>query len=324
MKVSVIVPVYNVAPYLARCLDSLLSQTLSDLEIIVVNDGSTDESAAILADYVQRYGNRIRAFLKENGGQGSARNLGIRNATGEYIGFVDADDYVASDMFERMYQTAVQSDADMVTCDYYYITSESKKRVSLYKPSTQTDMFFNPWAAPWNKLYRRSIIVDNEVFFPELRAYEDTAFYANAIPFVNKIANVPEAFVYQYYRGSSTMNKRQDERVLLIFDVLQYVMDFYRQHGVYEQYAEYLEYFCVKILFSSSILRICQIRDRKVRREYLRRTIAVVKSWFPNYRTNRFFRKGVKGLYIRTINAWTLPIYANLIYVVRYMGRSRL
>lgn len=324
MKVSVIVPVYNVAHYLARCLDSLISQTLSDLEIVIVDDGSTDDSAKIIADYAQRYGDKIRVFSKENGGQGSARNLGIRKAVGEYIGFVDADDYVDSNMFEAMYRAAKQSNADMVTCDYYYITGAKKKYVDLYKPSTQTDMFFNPWAAPWNKIYKRSILVDNEVWFPELRAYEDTAFYIDTIPFINTIANVPRAFVYQCYRDGSTMNKKQDERVLLIFDVLQYALSFYRQHGIYERYAEYLEYFCTKILLSSSILRICQIRNHEVRRKYLQRTIDTVNAWFPEYRENRFFREGVKGLYIRTINVWTLPIYADLIYIVRYMGRSRL
>lgn len=326
MEVSVIVPVYNGEHDLARCLDSLVNQTLESMEIIVVDDGSTDGTPDVIRRYTDRHPDRIRAFRKENGGQGSARNLGMAEAIGEYVGFVDADDYVSTDMFECMLSAARQSDADMVTCDYTYTYGDTKdaERVTLAKPQKPIDLFFDPWAAPWNKLYRRSVLMDNGVRFPELRAYEDTAFYANAIPFTHSIANVDEAFVHQYFRESSTMNQSQDARVLLIFDVIDDIIAFYKEHGVYEQYREYLEYFCVKILFSSSVLRICQIRDRSTRRDYLERSIRKVKELFPGYRSNRFFRKGIKGLYVRSISRLTLPIYANLIYLVRYKGRKRL
>lgn len=326
MEVSVVVPVYNGERDLARCLDSLTGQTLESLEIIVVDDGSTDGTPDVIRGYVERYPGRVRAFRKDNGGQGAARNLGIAKAKGEYVGFVDADDYVSIDMFARMLAAARKADADMVTCDYTYTYGgeDEAERVVLAKPRKTTDLFFDPWAAPWNKLCRRSMLVDNGVVFPELRAYEDTAFYANAIPFTRTIANVDEAFVHQYFRESSTMNQRQDERVLLIFDVIDDIVAFYKAHGFYEEYREYLEYFCVKILFSSSVLRICQIRDRAVRRDYLRRSIRKANELFPGYRRNRFFHRGAKGLYVRSVNRLTLPIYADLIYLARYKGRKRL
>ena len=97
-KVSIIIPVYNVEKYIATCLDSLVNQTLKDIEVIVVNDGSPDNSQDIIDEYVKKYPKIVKSYIKENGGQGSARNFGLKKATVEYIGYVDSDDYVSTDM----------------------------------------------------------------------------------------------------------------------------------------------------------------------------------------------------------------------------------
>ena len=102
-KVSVIVPVYGVEKYISKCLNSLVNQTLNDIEIIVVNDGTKDNSQKIIDEYVKKYPDKVKSFIKENGGQGSARNYGLKQATGEYIGYVDSDDYVELDMYEKLY-----------------------------------------------------------------------------------------------------------------------------------------------------------------------------------------------------------------------------
>ena len=117
MKVSVIVPVYNVEPYLRKCLNSLVHQTLNEIEVLVVNDGSQDNSQDIIDEYAQKYPEKIRSFIKENGGQGSARNLALGLAKGEFIGFVDSDDWVELTMFETMYQKAFSENADIVICN---------------------------------------------------------------------------------------------------------------------------------------------------------------------------------------------------------------
>ena len=103
-KVSVIVPVYNTKQYLKRCMDALVKQTLEDIEIVAVNDGSTDDSLQMLKEYEEKYPEKVRVLSKENGGQATARNLGIRECTGEYIGFADSDDYIDTTMFEKMYR----------------------------------------------------------------------------------------------------------------------------------------------------------------------------------------------------------------------------
>ncbi len=116
-KVSVIVPVYNVEIYLEKCLNSLISQQLSAIEVIIVNDGSKDNSQQIIDDFTNRFPEKIRAFTKENGGLSEARNFGLKHCTGEYIGFVDSDDYVTDDMFAEMYDLAQKHNAEMVICN---------------------------------------------------------------------------------------------------------------------------------------------------------------------------------------------------------------
>ena len=126
IKVSVIVPVYNVENYLVKCLDSLVHQTLKDIEIIVVNDGSPDNSQNIIDTYVKKYPKKIKAFSKKNGGQGSARNYGLKYAKGEYIAFVDSDDYVDLDMFFKMYNKAKEDNSDIVICGNKNISLDGK------------------------------------------------------------------------------------------------------------------------------------------------------------------------------------------------------
>ena len=116
--ISVIVPVYNVEPYLRKCLDSIVAQTYTDLEILVIDDGSTDRCGAICDSYAER-DPRIRVFYTENRGLSAARNLGLDHATGEYIGFVDSDDWIEPDMYEVLLKKAVQTDADIVTCRFF-------------------------------------------------------------------------------------------------------------------------------------------------------------------------------------------------------------
>ena len=128
-KVSVVVPVYNVDKYLERCLDSLVYQTLKDIEIVIVNDGSTDKSAEIIKKYVQSYPNKVFAFEKENGGLSDARNFGIKKCHGDYIGFVDSDDYVSLDMFKKLYEKAISKDFDITVCDVRLVWKNKSKEI---------------------------------------------------------------------------------------------------------------------------------------------------------------------------------------------------
>ena len=172
-KVSIIVPVYNVEKYLSKCLDSLVNQTLKDIEIIIVNDGSPDHSQDIIDKYAKRYSKKIRAFQKDNGGQASARNLGLTKATGEYILFVDSDDYIELDTCDELYNNAKKLNSDIVLFDYYIIYSkEHNKLKSVIEKVNDVDNinkkeFFLSTPSPVNKLFRREFLLNHNFRFPE-------------------------------------------------------------------------------------------------------------------------------------------------------------
>ena len=130
-KVSIIVPTYNVEQYLHECMDSIINQTLKDIEIICVDDGSTDNSGKILDEYATR-DNRIKVIHKQNGGYGRAMNVGFDNATGEYIGIVEPDDYVALDMYEELYKKAIENDVDFIKADFNRFVNENNELKLFY------------------------------------------------------------------------------------------------------------------------------------------------------------------------------------------------
>ncbi len=305
--VSVIVPVYNTSRYLRRSLDALCKQTLENIEIILVNDGSTDDSPAIMQEYQDKYKDKIRICNKANGGQATARNLGIREATGKYIGFADSDDYIDRDMFKKMYEKAVEEDADYVECHYHCLYEdgdnirEIPERGDIRAHADRKDMFINPQVSPWNKLYRREILQENDITFPEGVIYEDTSFYIKSIPFIEKSSYLEEKLVYYCVRNNSTMTANKNIKVADIFKVLDDMLIFFDRHNLTEEYREELEFFYAKIILCSSLGRIGRIGDKKLRKELVKKSFRLLRERFPNYRNNRYF-DGKIALYIKNIN----------------------
>ena len=321
-KVSVIVPVYNSENYLRQCLDSLVYQTLNDIEIIAVNDGSTDNSAIILEEYALKFPDKIRQFNQENKGQACARNFGLQQAKGEYIGFVDSDDSVALDMFEKMYQLARSEKADLVECDFLYCRVEDKKEVVLKKYASikehkkNADLFIDPLVSPWNKIYRKQILEESEIRFPEGLIYEDTAFYIQLIPWIKKTAYINLEFVKHYARIDSTQTKKENPRVGEMIIIIEKIINYYQSQNYWDEYHEELEYFCVKILLCSSLGRIALLSDDKLRKQTVQKLIQVINMNFPTYRKNKYFKNGLKGLYMRMCYSFTIPIF------YYFLGRS--
>ena len=320
-KISVIIPVYNTEKYLKDCLDSVLAQTLQELEIILINDGSTDSSLEIMEQYCAMYPERIQVYSKENGGQATARNMAIPLCRGEYIGFVDSDDYIEPEMYEKMYAKAKESDADYVECDYVNVKINEKgeqERIADYgsrvrEYTCKKDMFIDPMLAPWNKIYRRELLQNSKVIFPEGLIYEDTAFCLKAISLVEKFAFVPGKYVVHFFRGGSTMNVNKSRKVADIFSVLKDVIDYYREQNLFEQYKPELEYEIVKILLCSSLERIAKIPDKKLRKQFCGDTWNMIKEYFPDYKKNTYMKgKGMKKLYMRLVTGWNIRLFCRL------------
>lgn len=318
-KVSIIVPIYNTQEYLRACLDSITGQTLQEIEVLLINDGSTDSSLEIMEEYKERYPNMVQIHSKKNGGQATARNLGITLCTGEYIGFVDSDDYIDETMFENMYHKAKVEDLDYVECDYRYLKvlpDGQHKELSTYGNvrayRTKKEMFLNPLVSPWNKLYRADLLRSMETPFPEGYIYEDTSFFLKTIPHIRTHGFIPEKHVCHFLRGNSTMNANKSRRVADIFPVLQDALDYYSENEYLQEYKLELEYFCVRTLLCSSLRRIASVRDKSLRRDQLKMTWDMIEQNFGNYRNNPYFKGRGKNLYMKSVNKKTIGFYCAL------------
>lgn len=214
-KLSVIIPVYNVAEYLAECLTSVCNQTLIDIEIICVNDGSTDNSGDILQDFAKQ-DTRIQIINQENAGLSAARNTGLKYATGEYITFLDSDDWVALDYYETLYKSAKENDADIAVGNviYYYhdcwfewggATRNSFGDNMLIIERMEHKKRLLQSCAVWNKIYKRNLIFDNSLQFYHGKMVEDFPFTFMSVALADKIVCCPFTFLYYRQRQTSIM-----------------------------------------------------------------------------------------------------------------------
>lgn len=292
-KLSIIVPVYNVEHFIHKCISSILEQTFSDFELILINDGSTDLSGEICDEYKSK-DQRIRVFHKKNGGPSSARNLGIKISKGEYIAFVDSDDIVEKKMYEKLYNIALNEDAMIVACGYIEIDSFTGLTRESIKPlgnklviegreikrSLESFLSRNKilgYASLCNKIYKKGLIIDNQLVLNEnIKIAEDLCFNIEAILHTNKICAVNEA-LYKYIRANteSIMNKRVGtfylhlnarREILKTLEINQIDDEVYNKCARYENcktVAEYLEQIksvlVSKIPINKKVLRIYRL-----------------------------------------------------------------
>ena len=312
-KVSVIVPVYNVENYIEKCLDSLVKQTIEDIEIIIVNDGSKDNSIKIINKYIEQYKEKIVYLEKENGGLSDARNYGLPYAKSEYIAFLDADDYVEYDMYEKMYNIAKKENSDMVECDFFWEYPNKQKKDIGQAYNGKKEMIEKIRVVAWNKLIKKEIITQNKIQFPKGYRYEDVEFTYKLIPYINKVSFLKEPQVHYIQRENSISNS-QNERTKEILYVLDNVIDFYKNEGFYNEYKEELEYIYSRYLLCSSLLRMVKINDKNIRNELLDKVWKDLNTKFPNWKKNRILNKSktAKNLYMKSVNKFTYKIYTKI------------
>lgn len=317
-KVSVIVPVYNVEKYLTKSLDSLVNQTLEDIEIIVVNDGSTDNSKKIIEVYKEKYQDKIKYLEKPNGGLSDARNFGIPHATGEYIAFLDSDDYVELDTYEKMYNKAKEENADMVECDFIWEYPNKTKIDTGIIYTNKKEMLTYARVVAWNKLIKRDLLEKYKIEFPKGLRYEDVEFFYKMIPYYNKVSFVKEPLIH-YIQRESSISKVQNERTKEIFEVLDNVIKYYKNKNLYNEYKDELEYTYTRLLLCSSLFRMVKIKDKKVKKELLNATWTNLNKKFPNWKKNKILKenKSMKNLYVKTINKITYKIYCTIFSIVK-------
>ena len=254
IKVSVIVPVFNVEAYLNESLDSILNQTLNDIEIICINDGSTDNSLNILETYAKK-DKRIKIISKKNEGQGVARNVGLDDAQGEYISFVDSDDFIKKDMLEKLYNKAENNNLDLVMCKVSSFDNEthevndnlwyySLKCFDGFKKEVFNNLDTKKFTdsisvTPYNKLYKRSFIEKNNIRFPDKYIFEDEVFFYNVYLKAKRISLVDEnLYYYRTNRKGSTVSKSLDNDYTDVIYIFRLIRDLLVEIGYLDIYKE--------------------------------------------------------------------------------------
>ena len=312
-SVSVIVPFYNVENYIEKCLETLVNQTLEDIEIILVNDGSQDRSMVVVKKFLEQYPDKITYLEKENGGLSDARNYALPYAKGEYIAFLDSDDYVEKTMYKDMYELAKKEDSDMVECNFYWEYPDKKKEDVGVVYNGKKEMLEKVRVVAWNKLIKKEVLEKSKVTFPKGYRYEDVEFTYKLIPYLDKVSFLKKPCLHYIQREGSISNN-QNERNKEIFDVLEHVIDFYKENDLYNEYKYELEYVYVRYAFCSSLLRIVKIKDEFVQRKLLDLTWEKVNTTFPNWKKNPVLKKkkDLKSIYLKTITKFTFEMYSTL------------
>lgn len=290
VKYSFIVPVYNVEKYLSKCIDSLLAQTYKLFEIIIVDDGTPDSSGKIADQYQKKYPDKVKTVHQDNTGQGGARNHGLEIAQGEYILFVDGDDFVSSNMLEIIDKYTVEHDDDLLffqwesiderqignTSDALYIGEYEKMPLSDY-------VYQQP--SPWRKVYKASIFRNKKLRFPSKIFYEDLSLAPCLVAEVEKIGVIREKLYYYVQHKNSTMHSKNVSRLLEIMPAFDFVIQFFKENELFEQYYKEIEWLAIQHILYYSCCRISYIEYNRFAAQQL---IDYMNRHFPGYKTNPY------------------------------------
>ena len=302
MELSIIVPVYNMAAdgKLEYCLDSLLNQTISDYEIIAVDDASTDNSPQILLDYAANYPDVFKVYFSpENRKQGGAKNIGLKHARGKWIGFIDSDDWIAPDMYEKLLKKAKETGADMVACNYH-LTHEHSQAIGQvvrthYKAQTgpldeeKYKLLILDSGSLVIKIYKRNLILDCGMAFPEHMFYEDNAI-ANAIVLKAKHFEYIDEPLYAYYQhGASTVHtvnmERLEHRMQAGRLMVKHAVDF----GYLNRYHDEIEFKFTVLFYINTMFGYLQSEGKKDV-SFLKELHREMRDTFPNFEENPYYQ----------------------------------
>lgn len=331
VKISVIMPAYNVADYIEKSVRSVMNQSLEEIELIIINDASTDNTWDVIATLAEEYGAKIKGInLMKNVRQGGARNCGIREAKGEYIAFVDSDDWIVPDALQRFYSEAKKTDADIVaTCRYYrYISEDNIQEVVTTRDlclalsekgdlDLEREKLFLCPCSIWRNIFKRKIIVDNQIWFPEGVSYEDNYFYNLYLGYVKKYTCIDEAFYYYRLNLSSTLH-RKDYTQLQRETVEKKLLQEYKERNLYLDVKEGFDCACIQRWYINTIgLYFARFGTEGV--ELSKKMSKEFREYFPHYRKNKYFKTIISRTDRIKLRIFELsPKSLYLLYKVKY------
>lgn len=325
-KVSIVVPTYNVEMYLRECLDSLINQTLTDIEIICINDGSTDNSLEIIKEYAQN-DKRIKIINKQNTGYGHTMNVGIDAATGEYLGIVEPDDYVAVDMYETLYKTAKAVNGEIVKADFYRFVQEGEfinrtyNQLTKYKDfyrriinPAEEQVVFNFIMNTWSGIYDLEFLRKNNIRHNETpgASFQDNGFWFQGFCLSERVYFVDKPF-YMNRRDNPNSSVHNKEKVYCANVEYEFIKNFLDKNGLYEKFKNVY----IKKLWSNCWFTFNRIGE-EFKLEYAKRMAEDFAVYLKNNELDRkYFHK--KDMFaIRNIVAsprlfcWKFKVYSYL------------
>ena len=284
---SIIVPVYKIAEYLPKCIASVLVQSSQDYELLLIDDGSPDNCGAICDEFAARYPDKIRAIHQPNGGAGSARNRGIDLSQGEYLLFLDGDDYWEPNLLEDLQKAIKEQPADLYLFGAQ-VEKDGNPRGELHElipcgelcnVQTQPRLFFGIMA-PWNRAYRRSLFTDNHIEFATKVWYEDIRVVTKINALAQSVLRLPSPYYHYLQREGSAMNNKNLHRNREILYAFDDIRQWFADHGMAERYRGELSYLAVEHLYLAATVRVLQIDRKSDLIEEFRR---YMQTHFPDY-----------------------------------------
>lgn len=335
MKLSIIVPVYNMVAgeKLEFCLNSLTNQTISDYEIIAVNDASTDDSLIVLNWYQNHYKDKFKVIdLPENRKQGGAKNAGLEIATGEFIGFVDSDDWIKADMYEKLLNKAEETGADVVGCDYC-ITYEQSFEIGQVTPNSReeqvgvldTEKYKSFILDPGSlviKIYKRELFErEPRLRFPEKIFFEDNAVAARLFLRAKHFEYIREPLYYYYQHNASTVHVVTEERCKNRLESMRIMLELAKEDGSIEQYHDEIEFRFTNLFYQNTLFSYMQ-GVKKIRAFFVRALGAEMREKFPDFQKNPYYLMRVneeerKFIALQQKSTVLFILYYKFVYFVR-------
>lgn len=287
-EISVIIPVYNIQQHLRECLDSVLGQSYPHLQVICVDDGSTDESPAILAQYAQK-DNRVQVIRQQNAGPGAARNTGLEAATGEYVIFLDSDDWFEPDFLEKMVDTAQREGADVAICRAVEFDTNSGRELPsewmmkkqylpgklAFAPQEMADHLFQfTYGMPWDKFYRRELLTTSGIRYPALKNSEDLAFVYPTLLAAKRIAVVDEVLIHHRINRMASVSNSRCGQPEAPYEAFQIVKEYLEQHQLMDTYRRSFLNWAMEFL----VWHISNMSQRDIQKQYLN---TLRHQWLP-------------------------------------------
>ena len=316
VDISVIVPAYNVEKYISSCLNSLLNQTKKEIEIIVIDDGSTDNTLNILNEYKKNNPSKIHVVSQENQGLSITRNNGSKLSTGKYILFVDGDDEIDINLLKNLWDKLEEFPYDVIAFNVEVIypnkkiivnpgiTSDIKNFNLDSKKKFLTDMY----CMACNKIYKKDLFKDNTLLFTPNTWFEDVLLMHKLIPNITSLGYL-DFPGYKYYQRENSITYTYSDKLKDINFVLEKILEYYKKNDLYSIYKSELEYIYVRYMFATYIKRLAKTKNKQKFNDGILYSLNCVNKTFPNYKKNIYINKsGLKNLYLKNFNNFLAKI----------------